>query len=614
MSKKDIRQAQPQTDERLTLVMAGHVDHGKSTVIGRLLADTGALPQGKLEQVKANCARNAKPFEYAFLLDALKDEQSQGITIDAARCFFKTARRHYILMDAPGHVEFLKNMITGAARAHAALLVIDAHEGIQENSKRHGYMVSMLGIRQLVILVNKMDLVDYRQDVFESICEQYTDFLNEIGLQPMQFIPVSGIDGVNIAERSPRTPWYSGPSVLEQIDLFTRPARPVDFPFRMPVQDVYKFTEQGDDRRLVAGTVETGTVKAGDNVIFLPSGKKSQIATVERFSAPDNPVGQAGEALGFTLQAQIYIKPGELMVKADELHPEVGTRFRANVFWMGHAPLIPGKVYKLKLGAARSPVVMVSVLNVLDASELSSIQNKQQVDRHDVAECVFEVPKPVAFDLISKVEQTGRFVIVDDYEIAGAGIVLEKSETGPTTLEMHLREREQRWEQGTVLADDREKAFGHRAKFVLLTGTTDSGDASRAAQLARHLENVLFRQGFTAYYLGLRSLEAGLDADLMRQEHTRWDHIRRLGELARILTESGQIFITSVPDLDEYDLRALELLNKPHEILVIAVGTEAALADLPISLRLSGGQTDGYAVEAVSQLLKDKKVIPEYII
>jgi len=204
--------------EQMNVVIVGHVDHGKSTLIGRLLADTGSLPQGKLEAVKENCKRNSKPFEYAFLLDALKDEQSQGITIDTARCFFKSKKRDYIIIDAPGHIEFLKNMITGAARAEAAMLVIDAHEGIRENSKRHGYMMSFLGIKNITVCVNKMDIVDYSEEVFENIKKEYTEFLNEINLQPDNFIPISAREGDNISAQSDRMAWYKGDSVLQALD------------------------------------------------------------------------------------------------------------------------------------------------------------------------------------------------------------------------------------------------------------------------------------------------------------------------------------------------------------------------------------------------------------
>src|SRR6266436_6747526 len=202
--------------EQMNVVIVGHVDHGKSTLVGRLLADTGSLPEGKLEAVKAQCKRNAKPFEYAFLLDALKDEQAQGITIDTARTFFKSAKRDYIIIDAPGHIEFLKNMVTGAARAEAAVLVIDAKEGIRENSRRHGYILAMLGIRQVMVCVNKMDLVAYNEAHFAGIEKEYRAFLESIGaVSPRQFVPISAIEGENLAARGKKTPWYSGPTMLE---------------------------------------------------------------------------------------------------------------------------------------------------------------------------------------------------------------------------------------------------------------------------------------------------------------------------------------------------------------------------------------------------------------
>src|SRR6187455_1344096 len=205
-----------QSRQQMNIVIVGHVDHGKSTLVGRLLADTGSLPQGKLEFVKAQCERNAKPFEYAFLLDALKDEQSQGITIDTARCFFKSAKRDYIIIDAPGHIEFLKNMISGAARAEAAVLVIDAKEGVRENSRRHGYILSMLGIRQVVVCVNKMDLVDRSESHFKKIEQEYREFLASIGaVTPKQFIPISAVNGENLATKSPKMAWYQGPPLLE---------------------------------------------------------------------------------------------------------------------------------------------------------------------------------------------------------------------------------------------------------------------------------------------------------------------------------------------------------------------------------------------------------------
>ena len=441
--------------EQMNVVIVGHVDHGKSTLVGRLLADTGSLPEGKLEQVKANCERNAKPFEYAFLLDALKDEQSQGITIDTARCFFKSEKRDYIIIDAPGHIEFLKNMVTGAARAEAALLVIDAHEGIRENSKRHGYMMSFLGIKNITVAVNKMDLVDYDEKVFNDIFLEYTKFLKEINLKPKHFIPISAREGENIVHLSEKMPWYKGLTVLQAFDDFQKKAPADEQDVRFPVQDIYKFTASDDDRRIVAGRVESGTVKVGDEVVFLPSNKSSRIAAVEGFNTPSQEEAFAGQSTGFTLETQIYAKRGDLMVRADQKQPHVATKFKGNIFWMGKVPMVKGKNYKLKLAAQQVPVVLSEIISVLDASELSSITNKPQVDRHDVAECIFETLKPVAFDEVTANPVTGRFVIVDNYEISGGGIILAPVFDQESALKDYIKVRDHNWERSDITPEKR---------------------------------------------------------------------------------------------------------------------------------------------------------------
>ena len=408
--------------EQMNIVIVGHVDHGKSTVIGRLLADTDSLPEGKLEQVKEYCKKNSKPFEYAFLLDALKDEQSQGITIDSARCFFKSSLRDYIIIDAPGHIEFLKNMISGAARAEAALLVIDANEGVQENSKRHGYMLSMLGIKQIAVVVNKMDLVNYDKEVFYKIKTEYEEFLHELGVVPLTFIPVSALSGENIIEKSDKLSWFSGGNVLSVLDSFKKAKVLEDKDFRLPIQDVYKFTAQGDSRRIVAGRIESGSIKVGDSVVFLPSNKSTEIKSVEMFNVDALDEISSGYCAGFTLNEQIYVNRGEIMCKADERLPNTSSAFEANIFWMGRNPMKTGKDYKLKLGTVDVIVQLKEIIKVMDASNLDSSE-KNQIERHDVAEVVIQCQKKIAFDLMEEVEATGRFVIVDNYDIAGGGII-----------------------------------------------------------------------------------------------------------------------------------------------------------------------------------------------
>ena len=259
------------SSRQMKLVIVGHVDHGKSTLVGRLLSDTGSLPEGKIDFIKDICDRQGKVFEFAFLLDALEEEQDQGITIDTSQIFFKTQKRHYVIIDAPGHKEFLKNMVTGAANAESALLLIDAYEGVQEQSRRHGYILKLLGLDQVAVVVNKMDLVDYDAEVFFKIKSEYTAFLESIGVQAADFIPVSAKLGTNIAKREDEMPWYKGPTVLEMLDRFEEKVPPNHLPFRMPVQDVYKF----DERRIIAGRVESGRLKVGDHLTFSPSNKKS---------------------------------------------------------------------------------------------------------------------------------------------------------------------------------------------------------------------------------------------------------------------------------------------------------------------------------------------------
>src|SRR4051812_5476733 len=258
----------PQSDARLRVVFVGHVDHGKSTLIGRIFHDTNSLPEGKVEQIQAACKAEGMEFEYAFLLDALLEEQEQNITIDTTQIQFRTAKRPYVIIDAPGHKEFLKNMITGAASADAAVLLIAANEGVQEQSRRHGYLLSLLGIKQVVVAVNKMDLVGFDQEVFRKVVTEYKAFLAQIGLEARQFVPVSARNGYNV-DRAGREemPWYDGPTITQMLDTFEPPKSLSELPLRFPVQDVYRF----DERRIIAGRIESGTLRVGDTLVFSPN-------------------------------------------------------------------------------------------------------------------------------------------------------------------------------------------------------------------------------------------------------------------------------------------------------------------------------------------------------
>lgn len=592
----------------MNVVIVGHVDHGKSTLIGRLLADTGSLPDGKLESVKLNCERNAKPFEYAFLLDALKDERTQGITIDTARSFFKSPLRDYIIIDAPGHIEFLKNMVTGASRAEAALLVIDANEGIRENSKRHGYMMSFLGIKNITVCVNKMDLVNYSETVFQQIKSEYLEFLSEINLRPTNFIPIAAREGENIVARSRAMPWYKGAYVLEALDGFKKAAPKDEQVFRFPVQDIYKFTEEKDERRIIAGRVEAGQIRVGEEVIFFPSQKKSRVTSIEGFNLPVPALAFAGQSTGVCLETQIYIRPGELMCRPQDRSPHVSNKLKANIFWMGKEPLVKNKTYKLKITTQQVPVVLSQIISVLDASELSSVKNKAQVDRHDVAECVLETLKPIAFDTINDLSETGRFVIIDNYDISGGGIILAPVFDERSLIKDYIQRREFGWERSDITPEKRALKYQHKSVFVIITGPKDTGKL----KIAKALEEKLFTQGKFPYFLGLSN--ELMNAPATDKTLGKIQHIQQLGELAHVLTDSGLILITSITDIDEAELIMLKSLNQPNKSLVINLGENPFSAN-QVNLSLPEKIAVADAVEQILALANKTILLdPEFTI
>ena len=596
--------ARPDTTRRMNIVIAGHVDHGKSTVVGRLLADTHSLPEGKLEQVRAMCERTSKPFEYAFLLDALKDEQAQGITIDAARVFFKTAKRPYLIIDAPGHIEFLKNMVTGASRAEAALLVIDAKEGVQENSRRHGFLLSLLGIRQIAVLVNKMDLVDYARRVFDGIAEEYTEFLRPLGVEPACFVPVSGRDGDNLATRSAAMAWYAGATALEALDAFEPAPPPTGMPLRMPVQDVYKFTKQGDDRRIVSGPVETGTLRVGDEVVFYPSGKRSHVKTIEAFNRPPQHEAAAGSATGFTLREQIYVTRGEIATRASEPRPQVTTRLRVSLFWLGRQPLIRKKEYVLKLGTARVPARVEEFTRVFDAATLAASEQKGWVDRHEVAECVLKLRKAIAFDLAHEIAATSRFVLVDDFDIKGGGIVREALGDTQTWVRDRVLLRNYKWEPSMISLERRAARYSQKPTLLLVTGTQDADRKT----LAKDVEARLFADGKLVYFLGMGNVLYGVDADIGRKVENRQEHIRRLSEVANIMLDAGVILIVSAQELTQDDLDLIKTTIDPDLIETVWLG-DRITTDIEYDLQLPDGEAMEEAVNRVTGLLIDKGVI-----
>ena len=409
--------------EILNIVVVGHVDHGKSTFIGRLLYDTHSLPQGTVDKVMRISKESGKPFEYAYLLDAFEEEQKQNITIDTTQIQFQTEKRDYVIIDAPGHKEFLKNMISGAADAEAAFLMVDAHEGVQEQSKRHAYLLSLLGIKRCFVLVNKMDLVGYSQEVFDQIQRDMEEYLNALHVHPIGYIPISAFEGQNITQSSEKLAWWHGMTALEAMDSIEKERGLEHRALRFPIQDVYKF----DDRRIIAGRIESGTLSAGDEITIYPEGKTTRVKTVEYWAPRDKKSTiKAGESVGITVTDEFFNKRGELITFANQ-KPLISNTFRANLFWMGKEPLVRGKKYKLKLATAESECELEQILRVMDAATLDGGE-KEQIDLNDVAEVVISCKDTLAFDTFADCAVTGRFVLVDGYDVAGGGIIMAAEE------------------------------------------------------------------------------------------------------------------------------------------------------------------------------------------
>ena len=519
--------------EQMKIVIVGHVDHGKSTFVGRLFYDTGSLPTGKYEQLVKIAERRGVPFEWANLMDSLQSERDQNITIDTAQIWFSTPKRQYVIIDAPGHKEFLKNMITGAANADAALLLIDAHEGVQEQSRRHGYMLHLLGIKQVIVLVNKMDLVDYKQEVFDNIETQYRAFLKQLGVEPKLFIPMAAKHGDNIVTNSENTPWFKGTPVVSSIDaLFEIPLPPTNLPLRFPIQDIYRF----DHRRILAGRVESGTLKVGDKLMFGPRNKTAVVKTIERWSAPENNVAQAGESIGITLTEQIFVERGHVgSLETDG--PIVASQFQANLFWMGKQSLEIGKKYKLKLTTQEVECEVSSIEKIIDASTLGEVaKDRGFVAKNDVAEITLKTKYPVAFDNHNRIPETGRFVIVDNKEVCGGGIILHGKYAEGKQQSTNVV-----WHKTKIGPDERASRNGHRGAVVWLTGLSGAGKST----IATELENELFHHGINTYVLDGDNVRHGLCGDLGFSPKDRSENIRRVGEVAHILSDAGLVVITT---------------------------------------------------------------------
>ena len=522
------------TRDVMNIVMVGHVDHGKSTLVGRLIHDTGAMPEGKLEELRAVCKNRGMPFEWGFLLDALQGERDQGVTIDAAHIRFRTDRRDYAIIDAPGHREFLKNMVTGAASAEAAVLLIDVVEGVREQTRRHAYLLHLLGVRQVAVAISKMDLVDFAASRFEEVAGECRDYLAAIGVEATAIIPVAARDGDNIVDRSSRMDWYQGPTVIGALDEFITAPSPVDLPLRLPLQDVYRF----DDRRILAGRIDTGRLAVGDELLFSPSNKTARVATIENWNGPAPTEASAGQSIGITLDEQIFVERGEVASHVEDPPLETNV-FRAHLFWLGAKPLVVGQRYKLKLNTTEAQVVVQEIERVIDTHDLSTSE-ADRVERNGVAEVVLRSPALLPLDEFATNPRGGRFVLVDGYQIAGGGIINMEGYPDQrsliTVMGTNLTEVEHR-----VPLEARITRNGHRGGVLWFTGLSGSGKST----LAIEVEHRLFRKGYQIYVLDGDNVRAGLNANLGFSPDDRAENIRRVGEVAALFSDAGFIVISA---------------------------------------------------------------------
>ncbi len=514
----------------IRIVIVGHVDHGKSTLIGRLLHETGSLPEGKLETLKAVSERRGMPFEWSFLLDSLQTERDQGITIDTTQINFRTNARDVVLIDAPGHAEFLRNMITGASQADGALLMIDAYEGVRDQTRRHGYLLHLLGVKQVAVIVNKMDRVDYSRERFQAISDEISAHLESLGVTPTAIVPISAREGDGVTQRTANIAWHHGPTVVEAIDQLTPARAPERLALRLPVQAIYKF----DDRRIVAGRIESGSLGTGDEIVIMPAGKIAKIRSVE--SWPVTPVEDkrgAGRSVGITLDRELFLERGDIISHVGAA-PRDTRRLRARIFWLHDAPLTAGTSMLVRLGTKETRAVVVAIEKAVDPGELSSVETKA-IGRNHVGEIDIALAQPLAADAHTDNARTGRLVIEINGRIAGGGLVLSV-DAGQRAVPVDIVPVE-----SALRPDERAARYRHHGAVLWFTGLPGAGKST----LARALERRLFQNGGSPVLLDGDTLRAGLNGDLGFSAKDRAENIRRLAEVGTHLARNGHIAIVA---------------------------------------------------------------------
>lgn len=511
------------------IVIVGHNDHGKSTLIGRMLHDTNSLPTGKVEELQASSDRRGVPFEWSFVLDALQLERDQAITVDSTQIWFHTETRRYVIIDAPGHREFLRNMVTGAASANAGVIVIDAKQGVSEQTRRHAYLLHLIGIPQVVVAVNKMDLVNHSEERFKVVEAEMRAYLKDIGLSAQAVIPVAAMHGDNLARRSGSISWYHGPTLTDALDAFPRVSAATERPFRMPVQDVYR----QDGKRFIVGRVESGTLNQGDAISVWPSGRSAKVLSFGSWkaAAPIQSV-QAGQSVALNLDDELFIERGHVLT-LPTAGPKLSNALSVRLFWLSKDPLRQGESLTLKLATASYDVTVDSVDTVIDVEDLSRHRGTE-VTQNGVAEVTLRSRSDITYDLFHDLPAMGRGVLLDGYDVVG-GCIIE----GGSDIEVASRNLTA--VPQSVTAEERAKANGYPGAVLWMSGLSGAGKST----LAMALQRELFSRKIQVYTLDGDNVRNGLNRDLGFSEEERIENIRRVAEVAKLFADAGTIVISA---------------------------------------------------------------------
>ena len=514
----------------LRFITCGSVDDGKSTLIGRLLYESKRLFDDQLVALEADSRRHGtqgERIDYALLLDGLAAEREQGITIDVAYRYFDTDRRKYIVADCPGHEQYTRNMATGASTADLAVVLVDARKGLLQQTRRHSYIISLLGIGQVVLAVNKMDLVDYDAAVFERIAGEYAALAAQMGIAHVQAIPLSALEGQNLSARSALMPWYAGPTLLEHLDTVAIAGHDAGGGLRLPVQWVNR---PHQDFRGFAGTLAAGQVRGGDPVVVLPSARRS---TVREVLGPDGrlDVARAGQAVTLVLADEIDVSRGDVIAAAGD-PPEVADQFAAHVLWMDDAALLPGRPYWLQIGSRTVAASISEIKHRIDVNTQDKLAAKR-LELNEVGYCNLSLDEPIAFEPYARNRALGGFILIDRQSNAtvAAG-----------TLDFALRRAGNvHWQHLDVDRAARARIKGQTPRVLWFTGLSGAGKST----IANQVEKRLHARGCHTFLLDGDNVRHGLNRDLGFTDEDRVENIRRVAEVARLMVDAGLIVLVS---------------------------------------------------------------------